>query len=310
MRKTSLILCSAIAIMALVALMTWADGINPDRGRIGGAPDAGLAQPAAANGIYTRTVVLPTYPFEDCLEPAQLGVAGVPYRALDWTCFITAGHPISKTYTQLVLSNDYLTVTMLPELGGRVYEMIFKPTGNNELYRNPVLKPTPWGPIEQGWWLAIGGIEWGFPTEEHGYLWGVPWPYRVQSSDDGVTVTVHESVNAGRPTISVDLHLPADRAVLEISPRISNPTAALAQIKYWTNAMIAPGETNSPTADLHFLFPSDRVLVHSSDDPDLPQPGELMDWPLYSGRDYSRLGNWDQWLGFFEYPQAHGPYAG
>jgi hypothetical protein len=123
---------------------------------------------------------------------------------------------VSQTYTLLVLSNDYLTVTLLPELGGRVYELIFKPTGHNELYRNPVLKPTRWGPPEQGWWLAAGGLEW----------------------------------------------------------------------------------------------PGDRVTVHSTGDRDLPPAGELMGWPTHNGRDYSRLGNWNRWLGFFEAPRAHGPFAG
>jgi len=27
-------------------------------------------------------------------------------------------------------------VSFLPELGGRIYEVVFKPTGNNELYHN------------------------------------------------------------------------------------------------------------------------------------------------------------------------------
>ena len=309
-RTSTLALCSLVGFAAFAALLACADGLNPGRGL-----EMELVKPVSARAlgsasISTRSVTLPTYPFHDCLLPAQPGVAGVPYQAMNWTCMITAGLPVSKTYTQLVLSNDYLTVTMLPELGGRVYEMIFRATGHNELYRNPVLKPTPWGPLEQGWWLAVGGIEWGFPTEEHGYLWGVPWHYRIQNGNDGVTVTVQDSVVITRPAISVDVHLPANRAVLELSPRIINPTAASADVKYWTNAMLAPGEPNSLTADLRFLFPGDQVLVHSSDDPDLPAPGELMDWPWYNGRDYGRLGNWDQWLGFFEAPQAHGPFVG
>lgn len=309
-RRITLILCFATAVAALAVLMVWADARNPDRSPIDEAPEVLPARSAGSSGVFTRAVTLPTYPYEDCLGPSQPGVAGVPYQPMNWTCWITAGRPVSRTYTELVLSNEFLTVTLLPELGGRIYEMIFKPTGNNELYRNPVIKPTPWGPAEQGWWLAAGGIEWGFPTEEHGYLWGVPWHYGIQSDHDGVTVTVQDGIGVERPNISVDVHLPADRAVLEISPKIANPTADSADIKYWTNAMLAPGEVNSPTANLRFLFPGSHVLVHSSDDPDLPSPGELMDWPWYGGRDYSQLGNWDQWLGFFEYPQAHGPFAG
>ncbi len=35
-----------------------------------------------------------------------------------------------------------------------------------------------------------------------------------------------------------------------------------------------------------------------------------MSWPVYNGVDYSRLGNWNQWLGFFARPQAQLDWAG
>ena len=165
-RTTTLVLCFLVGFAAFAALLAWAESLNRERSLDVEIVKTVSARALGSAAIFTRSVTLSTYPFHDCLLPAQPGVAGVPYQAMNWTCMITAGLPVSKTYTQLVLSNDYLTVTMLPELGGRVYEMIFKPTGHNELYRNPVLKPTPWGPLEQGWWLAAGGIEWGFPTEE------------------------------------------------------------------------------------------------------------------------------------------------
>ncbi len=281
---------------------------------LGGYPFAGALMPegrtSGTAGIYTTTVTIPTYPYASCLESPQAGVAGVPYQALDWDCLSRAGPPSVQTYTLLALSNDYLTVTLLPELGGRVYELIFKPTGHNELYRNPVLKPTQWGPAEQGWWLAAGGIEWGFPTHEHGYEWGVPWRYQVLTGTAGVTVTLRDSDAVTRPTVTVAVHLPADRAALVMRPQIANSTAADVAVKYWTDAMLAPGAANAPSADLRFLFPGDRVTVHSRGDPGLPAAGELMGWPVHNGRDYSQLGNWERWLGFFEAPQAHGPFVG
>jgi uncharacterized repeat protein (TIGR01451 family) len=36
----------------------------------------------------------------------------------------------------------------------------------------------------------------------------------------------------------------------------------------------------------------------------------VLDWPVHGGCDYSRLGNWNQWLGFFERPQAGADFAG
>ena len=289
---------------ALVALLVWAD-----EGRVRPGPATAPARPTGTH-LYTTTVVIPSYPYTSCLSAPQTGVAGVRFRTLDWDCLATAGPPVSQTFTRLVLENDFVTISLLPELGGRVYEMVFKPTGHNLLYRNPVLKPTHWGPPEQGWWLAVGGLEWCFPTDEHGYEWGVPWPYQIVSSTAGVTVTLYDSQALTRPTVSVAVHLPADRAALVVRPRLVNPTGEPVAVKYWTNGMLAPGPHNTPSADLRFLFPGDQVTVHSTGDPTLPPAGDPMPWPVYAGRDLSRLGEWRQWLGFFEAPQAHGPFAG
>lgn len=297
-----------IGLLALVGLLAWAEGTASDEARTTAL--TAHARASGTAGIYTTSVALSTYPYTACLSPPRAGVAGVPYQVLDWGCLSQAGPPVSQTYRLLVLSNDYLTVTLLPELGGRVYELIFKPTAHNELYRNPVVKPAPWGPPEQGWWLAVGGMEWGFPTDEHGYEWGLPWRYQVLKGAAGVTVTLRDSDVVTRPVISVTLHLPNDRAALVVRPQIVNPTTSDVTVKYWTNAMLAPGAANAPSADLRFLFPGEQVTVHSAGDPTLPPPGELMDWPVHGERDYSRLGNWDRWLGFFEAPQAHGPFAG
>lgn len=306
MRHQPLILACVSGLLGLAGLLAWADSAAPQGDEVA----VPLARAPGTATIYTTTVTLATYPYADCLLLPKIGVASVPYQALNWECLAAAGPPVSQTYRLLVLSNDYLTATVLPELGGRVYELIFKPTGHNELYRNPVLKPTRWGPLEQGWWLAAGGLEWGFPTDEHGYEWGVPWRYQVIRGTAGVTLTLRDSDAVNRPTVAVTLHLPADEAALVVRPQIRNTTAAAVDVKYWTDAMLAPGAANSPTADLHFLFPGEQVLVHSTGDADLPQAGELMGWPIHGGRDYSRLGNWNRWLGFFEAPQAHGPYTG
>ena len=71
--------------------------------------------------------------------------------------------------------------------------------------------------------------------------------------------------------------------------------------------MLAPGAANTVGEDLHFVFEADQVTVHSSGDFD---EYDVLDWPVHSGTDYSRLGNWNHWLGFFERPDAQGDFAG
>jgi uncharacterized repeat protein (TIGR01451 family) len=269
--------------------------------------------PAPAPGsasCQTATLTIPTYPYADFLHSRLDPRYNITYRYLDRAAY-EASHPAPglQDYTVLVLENDYLRVTLLPELGGRVYQMTYKPSGHDELYQNPVIKPTRWGYLssDENWWLAAGGIEWGLPVEEHGYEWGEPWDAQAITSTAGVTVTLRDTAGTDRIRAAVTVHLPAGRAALAITPRIENPTGDTIAYKYWTNAMLAPGAANTVSADLHFVLNADQVTVHSSGD---FQAGTVLAWPVHGGRDYSRLGNWNQWLGVFERPQAAADFSG
>jgi hypothetical protein len=79
---------------------------------------------------------------------------------------------------------------------------------------------------------------------------------------------------------------------------------------FWQTAMLAPGPGNVVTENLRFVLPSRIMSIHSTGDTMLPDAGLLFTWPQYFGRDLSRLGNWDRYAGFFEYPRAHGPFVG
>jgi hypothetical protein len=263
-------------------------------------------------------VTIPTYPYRPYLRAvADPAMGGHEVLALDRAAYEAANpRPAPVSYTLLILENRYLRISILPDLGGRIYEVIFKPTGNNELYRNPIIKPTRWGPPSPpypagaNWWLAAGGIEWGFPVEEHGYDWGKEWGYdSARLPDGGVMVTLLTGDHQ-RPYATVNVTLPPEAAYFTIRPTITNPTAAAARVKWWANALLAPGSANAPGPELRFIFPVSEVTVHSTGDPALPGPGQPMAWPVHAGRDMSRLGNWGQYLGFFERPAAAGDYMG
>ena len=270
--------------------------------------------------FQTATLTLPTYPYTAYLTSAYTPTYNITYTVLNWDAYNDSDPtPIPHDYELLVLENDYLQVTLMPELGGRIYQMIFKPTGHNELYQNPVIKPNEWGPPEQGWWLAVGGIEWCLPVEEHGYEWGEPWAYSpplshplggMKGGTSGVTVTLQDTTASDRIRATLTLHLPAGRGYLAVTPRIENPTAGDLDYKFWLNAALTPGAANTAGPDLHFVFNADQVTVHSKGDGYLPGEGQPMDWPVHDGHDYSRLGNWNRWLGFFEQPQAAADFIG
>ncbi len=48
---------------------------------------------------------------------------------------------VDRTFRTYVLENRYLKVTLLPEFGGRILSIIYKPTGHEQLYRTDVGVP-------------------------------------------------------------------------------------------------------------------------------------------------------------------------
>ncbi|MGD9145475.1 MAG: DUF5107 domain-containing protein [Anaerolineae bacterium] len=261
----------------------------------------------AAVTMHEGQITLSTYPYADFTSQAWNDTFNMPYTVLDRQAYDASNPvPASVSYRSFVIENEVLQLTFLPDVGGRLYEVIYKPTGHHVTYRNPVLKPSPWGPPEQGWWLAAGGIEWALPVEEHGYEWGEPWSIKASHDGNSVTVTLRDSNAEDRVRAEVAVRLEAGAGSFTIRPRIENPTAAPLDVKYWTNAMLAPGGQNAPSADLRFVLPDEvsAVTVHSRGDEFLPAPGESMPWPISNDIDFSRLGNWNRWLGFFEDPAA------
>jgi hypothetical protein len=255
--------------------------------------------------VSEEQVSVPAYPLGGAVTEVWSDGYNMSYQALDRAAFLSSeAAPASVAFRTLILENEYLKLTFLPELGGRIYEVIFKPTGHRETYLNPVLKPSPWGPPEQGWWLAAGGIEWGFPVEEHGYEWGIPWEARIEQDANGATVYLKDTAADDRVRAEIAVRLEAGAGYFTIRPRLENPTEAPVDVKYWTNAMLAPGGPNVPSADLRFVLPDavSSVTVHSRGDGSLPDYNQRMTWPVFNGVDYSKLGNWNRWLGFFEDP--------
>jgi hypothetical protein len=267
--------------------------------------------PAAPVTVREGQVQIATYPYARFVTQAQSEDFHMSYPVLDRGAYDSANPlPAKVTYRTLVLENEFLRLTLLPDVGGRIYEVYFKPTGHDETYRNPVLKPSHWGPAEESWWLAAGGIEWALPVAEHGYEWAISWTAEARQDAKGATVILRDSTAPDRVRAQISVRLEAGAGFFTVQPRLENPTGAPLAVKYWSNAMLAPGGRNAPSADLRFVLPDSvtAVTIHSRGDDFLPDYNQRMAWPVYQGRDLSRLGNWNRWLGFFEDP-ASGDFA-
>ena len=135
----------------------------------------------------------------------------------------------------MVLENGYVSVTVLPELGGRVYSLKDKATGRELLYQNPVIKPTSWGFRE--WWLAAGGIEWSFPVPDRGLNEWRPWTYSTMAN----SIIVGDVDDRTGMEVGPKLSLDADHSYLIIQPWARNLSSSPQSYQLWLNGMPAPG---------------------------------------------------------------------
>jgi hypothetical protein len=262
---------------------------------------AALPPTSAPVSVWEGTVTLNTYRWEEALVPTQPDDAAYPYPRLD---FDAVSDPVPRTYRAVYLQNQYVRLLVLPDLGGRILRWTDRTTDRQLLYANPVIKPTHWG--YRGWWLATGGIEWAFPTNEHGLNEYRPWSHELLW--DGVRVW--DTDDRTGLTVEVTVRLEAGSSRVIVSPRISNPTDRPQFFQFWTNAMLTLSDSNAPSPDLTFVLPASEVVVHSTADGSLPEPGGAMSWPVHAGRDWSRFPEWQSYLGVFAPQAAAAGFAG
>jgi Domain of unknown function (DUF4432) len=101
----------------------------------------------------------------------------------------------------VALEGDRLRLTLFPDAGAKILDLVHRPTGVNLLWTNPrvPLRPTYPGVAFDDVWC--GGWDELFPTDtpcevdgnsfhDHGDLWHGPWEWRVER-DDGVEATLY-----------------------------------------------------------------------------------------------------------------------
>jgi len=170
---------------------------------------------------------------------------------------------VDRTFKAHVLENRYLKVTLVPEFGGRILSIIYKPTGREQLYRNEVGVPFGMkaGNFYYDWLMVYGGIFPTFPDPEHGRAWSKPWAFKVVKESAGeVTVSMSFKDDFAYPAAPARFFkgatgieatyyvtLKADRAALDTRVVLKNPQTKAVDYEYWTCTTLAPGsDPNHP----------------------------------------------------------------
>ena len=198
---------------------------------------------------------------------------------------------VDRTFKARVLENRYLKVTLVPEFGGRILSIIYKPTGHEQLYRTEVGVPygIKGGTFYYDWLMVYGGIFPTFPDAEHGKTWLKPWDFAVvKESADEVTVSMssrtisHIPRRRGKFRGSTGIEatyyvtLKAGRAALDARVVLKNPSDKAIRYEYWTCTTLAPGsdpkhpkatggaEIIAPIAGLHARPPGRPICPRAT----------------------------------------------
>jgi hypothetical protein len=169
---------------------------------------------------------------------------------------------VDRTFKTRVLENRYLKVTLVPEFGGRIISIIYKPTGHEQLFRTEVGVPYGMkaGVFYYDWLMVYGGIFPTFPDPEHGRTWLKPWNFRVVKESAGevtVSMSLRDFAYSAAPaqflkgTTGIEatyyVTMKADRAALDTRVVLKNPQANAVDYEYWTCTTLAPGsDPNNP----------------------------------------------------------------
>ncbi len=283
---------------------------SPTISSAGVRTEAPTPPPTDAVSVREDSITLRVYPYESFQRDEIDRTYNIAYKQFDISAYSAASRvPIARIFKTVNVENEYLRLTLLPELGGRLYQVIYKPTGQTIFYNNAVLKPTPWGPEQQGGWLAIGGLEWALPVDEHGYEWGTPWKYSV----NGSTVTLWDSDASDRVRARISITLPPHAAYFVVHPHVENGTRATVPIQFWINAMLALNGKQI-AGDTEFILSTPQIFVHSTGNDWIPNdnipaataktPANPLPWHIVAGRDLAYYKNWENYLGVFATAQS------
>ncbi|HEY0470397.1 MAG TPA: DUF5107 domain-containing protein [Kribbella sp.] len=203
---------------------------------------------------------------------------------------------VERPIATLVLENDQLRATILPGLGGRLYSLVHKPSGQELLYRNPVLQPANLA-LRNAWFA--GGVEWNLGSTGH---WtGTCSPMhaaRVEGPDGTPVLRLWEWERTRGLVTQVDFWLPADSGFLYVGARIQNPSTETVPAYWWSN--IAVGQ--SP--ETRVLVPADQAWKHG-----YGNRLDLVDVPVQDGVDLSYPMRHRRAIDFFfELPPEQRPW--
>ena len=191
-------------------------------------------------------VITPAGPIPTALDPNGV----YPYSSY----VETSNRPVLKRYRFVVLENDLLKSTICPDLGGKVYSLVHKPSGKEVLYVPAVVRHTR---ILPRFYFIAGGIEVSFPIS-HSPSQNETISYKIHEARQRTYVSCGERELRFGMQWTVEYSLGEQDSFLTQRVVYHNPGTVSYPWMSWSNAALPA------TPGTKFNFPKGTVLSHAS----------------------------------------------
>lgn len=264
-----------------------------------GAVSLLFAQPRAASVSARKAVVretmqaIKTYPFSDPDPSADPSDLFYPYFRFDGF----AAQGVEKSWKNVDLENDYIRLTLFPEIGGKIWGAVDKTSGKEFIYHNHVVKFRDIA--MRGPWTS-GGIEFNFGIIGHAPTTSTPVDYLTKEKEDGSVSCYIASYDWITRTVwNVEVNLPKDKAYFTTTTTWYNQSAIDQPYYQWMNA----GYKASGNAQ--FCYPGNRYIGHGGEAYPFPVDEEGRDISWYEKNDFGNsksyhiLGYYNDYYGVY-----------
>ena len=242
--------------------------------------------------MQTRECDVPLLTYEviprTCMPPVLDRTSGRGDSNYPYPSYLSNhSQPVRKVYRGVEIENESLRVTVLPDLGGRIYQIEDVETGGAYLHENRCVRPVR---IPPRWNFISLGIELNFPYT-HSPTGNDPVGYELIRDDDAgmVGVAVGEQERQWGLSWRADVRLYRGYRGVVVAVRGWNDTKVRREVQWWSNAAQPSG------GDVEFVFPDEPIVAHIESE-------EKGTWPNFNGTDLRWLRNYDRMVGTFHHP--------
>jgi tetratricopeptide (TPR) repeat protein len=169
----------------------------------------------------------------------------------------------------IVLENEFLRATFLPEYGGRLWSLFDKIENRDIIYENPVIQPANLA-IRNAW--LSGGVEWNIGLRGHSpFTCSSVFAARIKGDSDLPVLRIYEYERIRQVPYFVDFILPQDSRLLYVYAHIFNPHDSQIPMYWWSNIAFPedPQTRVVAPADKAFRFGYGHRGLHLRDVPEI-----------------------------------------